>query len=236
MNAAILLSGGTGRRMSLDTPKQYLKAAGRMIVTHAAMPLFLFPIIDRVVFVMEEDYREEVFRELKEEKADLGKLLGIARPGSNRQESIRQGLLKLRESCGEPEDADTVLIHDAARPLLSEELLIRLYEGLTGHEGVMPVLPMKDTVYLGDGEKRIASLLNRDRVFAGQAPELFLLRPYAKAVLGLDPETLEKIRGSSEPAVMAGMDVVMTEGEESNFKITTPEDLKRFRELMERTD
>lgn len=96
----------------------------------------------------------------------------------------------------------------------------------------MPVLPMKDTVYLGDGAK-ITGLLERSHVYAGQAPESFVFEKYCEANKRLFPEQIWKINGSAEPAVMAGMDIALIQGDENNFKITTDEDLKRFRRLKE---
>ncbi len=76
-------------------------------------------------------------------------------------------------------------------------------------------------------------MLDRSRIYAGQAPEVFKLGVYYEANIRLLPDQILKINGSTEPAVMAGMDVVMIPGYESNFKITTKEDLERFKEIME---
>lgn len=125
-----------------------------------------------------------------------------------------------------------MLIHDAARPLLSGELITDCLQAAAGHDGVLPALPMKDTVYFSENGKKIASLLDRGRIFAGQAPELFLLGKYYEANRALLPERILQINGSTEPAVMAGMDIVMIPGDEGNFKITTKADLIRFQERV----
>ena len=126
------------------------------------------------------------------------------------------------------EDTDYVFIHDAARPLLQERLITDCIDHVSGHDGVLPVLPMKDTVYWGEGE-HITSLLNRDKIYSGQAPEAFRLRKYYEANRKLIMDGIDRINGSTEPAVMAGMDIVMIPGDEDNFKITTPADLERFK-------
>ena len=102
-----------------------------------------------------------------------------------------------------------------------------------GHEGVIPVLPMKDTVYGSTDGKTINALLDRTEIFAGQAPEVFRLGAYLDANRRLLPDRILEINGSTEPAVMAGMDMVMIPGDERNFKITTGGDLERFRRLVE---
>ena len=78
-------------------------------------------------------------------------------------------------------------------------------------------------------------LLDRSTICAGQAPELFRLGSYIKANESLTQEQLRQIHGTSEPAVLAGLDVVMIQGSKNNFKITTQEDWERCRELLGKT-
>lgn len=96
------------------------------------------------------------------------------------------------------------------------------------------MLPMKDTVYGSRDGRRVTQLLNRGEIYGGQAPEVFRLGPYYEANLRLLPDRILKISGSAEPAVLAGMDIVMIPGDEGNFKITTGGDLDRFREMVYR--
>ena len=95
------------------------------------------------------------------------------------------------------------------------------------------MLPVKDTMYMGDG-KRICSLLDRERIYAGQAPEVFLLGKYYEANRALLPNRILSVNGSSEPAVAAGMDISLSEGDEENFKVTTQKDMELFRWIAER--
>jgi 2-C-methyl-D-erythritol 4-phosphate cytidylyltransferase len=157
------------------------------------------------------------------------KFKGFSTPGENRQLSIVNGLKSIREYA---EEEDTVLVHDAARPLLTYELTKNCLQALDGCEGVLPVLPMKDTVYLSEDGESITSLLDRKQIFAGQAPEAFRLGAYYRANEALMPEKILQINGSTEPAVMMGLHIRMIPGDEQNFKITTREDLKRFEEII----
>ena len=124
---------------------------------------------------------------------------------------------------------DHVLIHDAARPLLSAEQIVDCLDAAREHDGVIPVLMMKDTVYSSEDGLTITSLLNRSQIYAGQAPEVFRLGVYYEANKRLLPDAILRINGSTEPAVMAGLDIAMIPGDEGNFKITTRTDLERFR-------
>ena len=127
---------------------------------------------------------------------------------------------------------DLVIIHDAARPNLSGDFLQRCIDAAENHDGIMPVLPMKDTVYFSEDGRQVSSLLDRSRIFAGQAPEIFRFEKYFAANQALLPERIRMVNGSTEPAVLAGMDIALTDGEEMNFKITTQQDLQRFRDVM----
>ncbi len=246
MNTAILLSGGTGTRIGTQVPKQYLRVGDkdRMMVTYAMETLFGSMWVDEVVIVADPSWQEEILKEAKNAGLSLEKFRGFALPGRNRQESVFHGMEKILElqeggktdgdAGTEKAVADTVLVHDAARPCLSDKLLTAIYEALPGHEGVMPALPMKDTVYLSADGNHISELIDRSCVYAGQAPELFLLKPYFQANRALLPEDkIMRINGASEPAVMAGMDIALIPGDEKNFKVTTKADLERLQQILE---
>ncbi len=126
-----------------------------------------------------------------------------------------------------------MLIHDAARPLLTGRQISECLQGVVGHDGLMPVLPMKDTVYESrDGGHSVAGLLDRSAIYAGQAPEVFQIGMYYQAIQRLLPDQIRGINGSTEPAILAGMDIAMIPGDEGNFKITTQADLERFEKII----
>ena len=193
------------------------------------------PHIDDVFIVSEERYRDAILSDAQACDCNIVKIKDFANPGGTRQESVMNGLQAIiMDWNGKPAfDEDTVLIHDAARPMLSQSLINACYEALGEHDGVMPVLPMKDTVYLTDGEGHLEGLLERERLFAGQAPELFRLGKYYEANMRLTDTELAGMHGSSEPEVLAGMDIVTVPGDEGNFKITTAGDLERFKAIKE---
>ncbi len=223
MVTALLLSGGTGTRMGVETPKQYIEVKGRPIIAYCLRTLLSHEGIDAVQIVADEMWQQTIMECME----SPGKFRGFSRPGKTRQLSVLNGLEDIRRYAG---DTDYVLIHDAARPLLTAELITDCLEAATAHDGVLPVLPMKDTVYYSEDGRAVASLLERSRIFAGQAPELFALGKYYEANKRLLPEKILTINGSTEPAVMAGMDIAMIPGDEGNFKITTKADLERFKE------
>ncbi len=240
MNIALILSGGSGARVGSNIPKQYIEVAGKPIITYCIKTLSEHERIDGIWIVAEREWQDKISMWLKMYGLE-SKVKGFSFPGENRQLSILNGLEDIARFA---KSDDYVMIHDAARPCLSAQMVTDCFTGVDGHDGVLPVLPMKDTVYMSTDGQAITSLLDRQQIFAGQAPEVFLLGKYLEANRRLVEEKYEMadgsmksailaINGSTEPAVMAGMDIAMIPGEEANFKITTREDLERFRQLVE---
>jgi 2-C-methyl-D-erythritol 4-phosphate cytidylyltransferase len=228
MNIALILSGGIGTRVGADIPKQYIEVCGKPVISYCIEQLSKNADIDVIQIVAAEEWRESILKWLKISDINT-KFKGFSKPGDNRQLSIYNGLKDISEYAA---DSDAVFIHDAARPLLSQQLISRCIDSLKGHDGVLPVLPMKDTVYLSRDGKSIASLCRREELYAGQAPEVFRFGSYLRANKTLLPDKILSINGSTEPAVMAGLDIVMTDGDENNFKITTKADLDRFTDIV----
>ena len=224
MNIAIVLSGGTGTRLGTEVPKQYLRVNSKTIISYCLDVLEGCKEIDAIQIVAEESWHDVIL------ESHMSKFRGFSKPGENRQLSIFSALEDVKRFASKD---DVVMIHDAARPCVSEKMFLELMDACKEHDGALPVLPMKDTVYMSENGKGITSLLNRSQIFAGQAPEAFCFGKYYEANVRLLPEDIMKINGSTEPAIMAGMDIAMIPGDEKNFKITTIQDLERFQQLME---
>lgn len=233
MNIALILSGGTGTRLGADIPKQYIEVDGRPVISYCMEQLAKHEGIDAVQIVADRQWYGTILKCLEKydcpKCGDKGKFRGFSEPGENRQLSIINGLEDISRYASE---SDIVMIHDAARPLISSQMISDSLAAVEGHDGVLPVLSMKDTVYKSADGKKINALLDRSRIFAGQAPETFRLGRYYEANRKLLPERIRAVNGSTEPAVMDGMDIVMIPGDERNFKITTREDMERFCEIM----
>lgn len=235
MNYAVILSGGTGSRLKgIDIPKQYYQVGAGTIISYVIETIEQAECMDAYIIVAAKEWQgfiqEEIKRLSQVNPVSGSKFYGFAEPGENRQISILHGLQGLKRQAGE---RDIVLIQDAARPLTSEALIQKCIEAAKGADGAMPVLRMKDTVYYSTDGKKIDSLLERDKILAGQAPEAFVYGAYLRANERLTREELLEINGSSEPAIKAGMNIALVDGEEHNLKITTAEDLRRFERIME---
>ena len=231
MNIALILSGGNGSRLGANLPKQYLQCNGCMVITYCLKTFQNCAAIDAIWVVAQNEYRERIAQELYAcGNSNPSKIKGFSEPGQTRQLSIYNGLKDIAHFAS-PEDV--VIIHDAARPLVKEEMIIELIDTLSSHDGAIPVLPMKDTVYFSKDGETISNLLERDKIYAGQAPESFRFGKYLEANERLFPDTIYRINGSTEPAILAGMDIHMIKGDEENYKITTPLDLEKFQRITD---
>lgn len=229
MTTALILSGGTGTRVGGDIPKQYIKVNDKPILIYCLEQLSQNDKIDAIQIVAAPEWQDVISIWLSKYHVNR-KFKGFSVPGENRQLSIFHGMESIREYAS---NKDLVFIHDAARPLITQKIIDECIMTVEGHDGVLPVLPMKDTVYYSKDGQVVSSLLERSHIFAGQAPEVFVLGKYYEANERLLPDGIMKINGSTEPAVMAGMDIVMIPGDEGNFKITTKADLERFSQIIE---
>ena len=235
MRIGIILSGGTGTRIKSDIPKQYIEVGGRPIISYCLDTIS--KCVDRLQIVAADEWIEFI----SEECARLSiSNVAFSAPGLTRQYSIYNALKDIEDST---DSDDVIVIHDAARPLVSLDLLEKCFETIDeGHDGVLPVVHVKDTVYYSVDGVQITDLMDRTKIYAGQAPEAFKYKKYLLANERLVTRTWQsggehivspaseifKITGSTEPARLAGMDVVMIEGDDHNYKITTDADLARF--------
>ena len=230
-NYAVILSGGIGTRMHMgDFPKQYLKVKGRMILEYTLDVFEEAPPVDAMIIVMADTWREKLSDYLQ---SKYHKLIGFASPGSIRQESILSGL-KMCMELSESAD-DRVIIHDGVRPLVTCELINECFKAVEEYEGCLPVAPATDTVYYSEDGKGLNKLLDRSKLYMGQSPEAFWLHKYYKAHEGKSHEFLCQMRGTTEIAYAAGMNICLIQGDSMNFKITNQADLRRFKLIAEET-
>lgn len=224
MVTALILAGGTGTRLGADIPKQYIEVNGKPIISYCLDVFVHHSDIDNIQIVADKSWHGYISQYISTDK-----FVGFSAPGENRQLSIYNGLCDINEYSA---DTEIVIIHDAARPNVSTKMITKCISAAMAHDGAIPVLPMKDTVYLSENGSTISSLIPREKLFAGQAPEAFNLDKYIAANERLLPDEIKNINGSTEPAILCNMDIAMIKGDENNFKITTLADLERFKEMV----
>lgn len=215
---ALIVAAGKGLRTGLNTPKQYIEIAGKTILRRTIDAFLAHPEIITVCVVIGEDdlllYEKAV--------SDLDILPPIV-GGATRQDSVRNGLESLAELA-----PDFVLIHDAARPFITTELIDRCLNKLMQAEAVLPSLAITDSLKSFEGDL-ITGALNRDEIVAAQTPQGFAFAPILAAHRTFAGENLTDDTALAE---RAGIEVAMIEGDPANFKITTPGDIEMARALI----
>lgn len=218
-NIALIVAAGKGTRTGLDIPKQYIEIAGKTILRWTIEAFLQHPDIDAVQVVIAEDGRAQ-YAAATEGLSLLAPVIG----GAERQESVWRGLEALLAHVPQ-----YVVIHDAARPFVSGDLISRTLQALeAGAEAALPALSIADSLKsLEDG--RIAGSLDRNRIVAAQTPQGFAFAPILAAHRAFAGEGLGDDTAVAE---RAGIEIVRIEGETGNIKITTPDDIATARQRI----
>ena len=216
--SAVVLAGGSGRRMGSDMKKQYMPLCGRPVICYALEAFEKSPV-DEIILVVspgDEDYvREDIV-----ERFGYSKVGQIVPGGAERYDSVYNGILAA--------GGYYVLIHDGARALLSQDIIDRTMEALTRHGACVVGMPAKDTIKIADEDGFVESTPQRERLWAVQTPQAFIrveliaaydaLRGREAGFLGITDDCMILERAG-------GRKIALVEGSYNNIKITTPEDI-----------
>ena len=232
-NIAVILAGGIGARVGGNTPKQLLPLSdGHSVLEHAVNAFEQSPYIHEICIVMHPDYIMHAEQMLLANAWQ--KVRYIIPGGKERWESSVQAIRQL----GYKERGEEVnlLLHDAARPFVSQDIIARVCEALEEHEAVTVAIPSTDTVYeMADG--KVARIPQRSTIMRAQTPQAFRLELIAEAytkALGVDNLSAEACAEAHIPATddcgivhehMPQVPIYIIEGEEQNKKITFKEDI-----------
>ncbi len=217
---AIIPAAGTGSRMRMQKNKLLLEVSGHTVLAHTLRAFESCPLVDEVLVVANEQdifsYRdiisEEGFRKVKE----------IIRGGESRAESVYQGIL----AAG---DADIVVIHDGARPLVTPALIEKVLEGSYETGAAIAAVRVVDTLKRAEGDK-IMETPKREDYWQAQTPQVFD-RQLIKEALEKNPLS---ITDDASAAEAIGAEVKLIEAEYENIKLTTPFDLLVAEAVLER--
>lgn len=215
--AGLIVAAGRGTRAGGGIPKQYRQLDGQPVLRRAVNALLAHHSVDTVQVVIHPDdtelYENAVNGITQVRPACIG--------GVERHDSVLAGLNALKETA-----PDLVLIHDAARPLVSTAVISGVIDALTIHEGAFPALQVVDALWRGEGT--IKTPENRDRLWRAQTPQGFRFAAILAAHNALDTPALDDVAVAHN----AGLSVAITSGSENNFKITGPDDFARAERLL----
>ncbi|MGO1117531.1 bifunctional 2-C-methyl-D-erythritol 4-phosphate cytidylyltransferase/2-C-methyl-D-erythritol 2,4-cyclodiphosphate synthase [Rhodovibrionaceae bacterium A322] len=212
---ALVVAAGRGQRFGADGPKQYEPLQGHALIWHALSRLLACKEIDAVRVVIHPDDQDRYLAAI-EDLDCLPPVFG----GDSRQESVRLGLESLEEL---EAPVGTVLIHDAARPFVTADLISDLLEALADYPGALPALPVADTLKRG-AEGKVTGTLDRQGLWRAQTPQAFHYRPILTAHRAARGQELTDDVAVAEAA---HMDVALVTGQEDLFKVTHRADLRR---------
>ena len=234
-NIAVILAGGIGARVGGNTPKQLLPLEdGHSVLEHAVNAFEQSPHIHEVCIVMHPDYIIHAEQMLLANAWQ--KVRHIIPGGKERWESSVNAIRAFTPYTLHPTPTTNFLLHDAARPFVSQDIIARVCEALEEHEAVTVAIPSTDTVYEKvDG--KVARIPQRSTIMRAQTPQAFrvelIAEAYAKA-LGVDSLSAETCSAAHLPATddcgivhehLPNTPIYIVEGEEQNKKITFKEDI-----------
>lgn len=223
---AVVLAGGQGRRMKSSVQKQYMKLGSRPLIAYA-LEAFEASLADEIVLVVaagETDYvRKEILPACR-----LTKLTAVTEGGKERYHSVYAGLKALT-------DCDYVLIHDGARPLVTEEIIARTMEGAVQWGACVAAMPVKDTIKVADDQDWASATPDRSHLWQVQTPQAFAYPLVREAYDRIMAEPALQ-QGITDDAMVVerhgGHPVKLVKGSYENLKITTPEDLVLAQALL----
>ena len=214
---AVVPAGGTGKRMGAGTPKQFLMLDGVPMMLHALRALERAPSVTEVVLVVPKEERERALNEVVE-RYGLKKVLKVVPGGATRQESVQHGLNEVDE------DVEIVVVHDAVRPFVTEDLIEQSIEAARKQGGAIVAVPMKDTPKQAGPDRLIQRTLDRTDLWLAQTPQTFRRALVAEAYR---TAAIAHVHATDDAALVErlGHKVAIVEGSWENIKITAPEDM-----------
>ena len=218
--SAIVAAGGRGVRFGADRPKQFLDLGGQTILETTIQALAASDRIDEIIVAVPEDHLESA-----NTWRGSSKPTRFVAGGGRRQDSVANAF------ANSSRDADLIVIHDAARPFVTGDLVARTIDAAAAHGAAIAAIPVHDTVKQtagpdSDGSRPIRATIPRDTIFLAQTPQAFRRDVLARAI-----EEGRSFDATDEAMLVErlGLPVHVIEGDPRNIKITTPEDLDAVR-------
>lgn len=225
----IIIAGGVGARMGQSIPKQFLNVLEKPIIIYTLEAFQRHPNIDSIIVVCLDGWHEIL--KSYAEQFDINKLESIVSGGKNGQESIKNGLNEAKR-LGYSDD-DIVLIHDAIRPMVNEEILSDNIAKSEVYGNATTVVPCT-TVVLKKSEDESFSeeVVDREKLYLTQTPQAFRLGDILKAHEEAEEKGITNSVASCDLYTKLGKKVYYSAGSETNIKLTRPGDVQIFKALL----
>ena len=221
---AIIAAAGAGRRLGAAKPKQLLDIGGGSMLQHSVRAFLGHPRVADVVVVVSPDLTTLALAGIEPSRAAA---LRVVKGGERRQDSVANGFAAVAP------ESDVVLIHDAARPFVSADLIDRTIDAAAAHGAAIAALQSRDTVKRVAGDGRITETIPRETIYLAQTPQGFR-RDVLAAAIELGRSGVEAT-DEAMLAERAGYHVHVVDGDPGNVKVTTSADLDAARARMAST-
>lgn len=226
MNVALILAGGTDSKFKMDIPKQFVNVNNRPIIVYTLEVFQKHPEIDEIIVTCLDGWQEMV--RVYSKQFNVTKLTDIISGGKDAQESTYKGLKLLRERM---DKGDVVVVHDAIRPLVSEEIISKSLEKCRKKGMGVSATPIMDTIMHSDNGKEGYQSINRYEIMKVQTPQAFdyqvIMELHERAIA----ENCLGAWDNSSMITKLGEKVYFSEGSDVNIKINTVEDVAMFKAL-----
>lgn len=215
--AAVIVAGGSGKRMGMKIKKQFIELEGKAILAHTIEAFNKCKVIDEIIVVVGKEDIAKVKTEIVS-RYGYDKVIQIIEGGTERQESVYNGLMAVTK------EVQYVMIHDGARPFISQEILEKALIMTKEKHATVVAVPVKDTIKVVNGALEVEATPNRSTLWSVQTPQSFKKELLIKAY-GYAKEKGLIVTDDSMLVEAYGKKVHVVEGDYNNIKITTSEDL-----------
>lgn len=217
-NVTIVLGAGSGTRMKIDKSKLLLEINGKTVIERSVEAFLNIDGIDRVIVTARDFDIEQFSKLINDERVSF--VVG----GSTRQESVKNAVMSVDE-------ADLVIIHDGARPLILKEDIEKTIESAKQFGASAVGVPVKDTIKVIDDNSVVISTPDRSKLFAVQTPQIFSFEMYKKALGKAEQDNMD-FTDDCQLIEYIGGKVKMVQGSYDNIKITTPDDISLAENIL----
>lgn len=225
---AIVLAAGKGARMRSAVKKQFMELNEKPLLYYS-LKAFEESEVDEIILVTDSADIEYCRTEIVG-KYEFGKVKKIIAGGSERERSVLEGL-KICPNC------DYVLIHDSARPFVSQTLIEEVISGVKKYRAVLPAVPTKDTIKVVKPNGCVESTPSRTSIYLAQTPQAFGFEEIMKANVKMMTNPIPGLKVTDDAMIMENygpLPVYVVMGDYDNIKVTTPSDLPIAKSIIER--
>ena len=227
-NIALIIAGGVGARMNQDIPKQFINVYDKPIIVYTMEAFQRHPLITGIEIVCLDDWQGALKAYAKQ--FGIAKLEGIVSGGKNGQDSIRNGLYDIASRY---DDENTVvLVHDAIRPMVSEEIITDNIRICREYGNAITVVPCTAAMLKTYDSISTTEQVPRDHLKITQTPQAFFLKDLVAAHKEALSKGITNSVASCTMYIELGKKLYMSKGSEKNLKITNAEDIEIFKALL----